>query len=98
MKTPKSYKGCVNSMFLSNYWSSLLSSWISSGKISIDGLRIVSLLAILRSNDNKSVGSSSRLESIANNKVIDTNPPKATVPPKLEIVNTENPKNNTIDV
>src|SRR5690554_201561 len=97
MKTPKSYKGGVNSTFLSDYWS-LLSSCISSGKISIDGLRIVSLLAILRSNDNKSVGSRSKLESIANNKVIETNPPKATVPPKLEIVNTENPKNNTIDV
>ena len=35
---------------------------------------------------------------MANNRVALTNAPSATVPPKLEIVNVENPKNSTIDV
>jgi hypothetical protein len=30
--------------------------------------------------------------------VAETNAPKATVPPKLDIVNTEKPKNKTIEV
>ena len=37
-------------------------------------------------------GSNSRLETIANNKVTDTKPPKAIVPPKLDTVNTKNQK------
>lgn len=56
------------------------------------------LLAILLSNDNSKEGSNSKFASIANNKVADTSAPKATVPPKLDIVNTEKPKNKTIDV
>ena len=56
------------------------------------------LFAILLSNDNSKEGSNSKFASIANNKVADTNAPKATVPPKLDIVNTEKPKNKTIDV
>ena len=33
---------------------------------------------------------------MANNRVAETNPPKATVPPKSDTVNTEKPKNKTI--
>lgn len=62
------------------------------------GFLSVFLLAILRSRDNKSEGNNSKLASMANKSVIDTKTPKATVPPKLEIANTENPKNNTIEV
>lgn len=57
-----------------------------------------SLLAMLLSNDNNSDGNRSKLENMANSKVTDTNAPNATVPPKLEMVKTENPKNNTTDV
>lgn len=57
-----------------------------------------SLLAMLRSNESNNEGRSKRLDNIANNSVAETNPPKATVPPKLEMVNTENPKNNTMEV
>ena len=64
--------------------------------IFIEGSLKTSLLAILRSNDNSKDGNSNKLDSIANSKVTDTNAPKATVPPKLEMVNTENPKNRTI--
>ena len=56
------------------------------------------MLAILFSSDNNNEGSKIKLANIASNKVADTNEPKATVPPKLEITNTEKPKNNTIDV
>jgi hypothetical protein len=34
-----------------------------------------------------------KLESMANKRVTETSAPSATVPPKLEMVNTENPKN-----
>ena len=57
-----------------------------------------SLFAILRSNESNNDGSKSKLDNIANKSVADTNPPNATVPPKLEIVNTEKPKNKTMDV
>ena len=70
----------------------------SCGKISICGFLSVCLLAILFSSDNNNEGSKIKLANIASNKVADTNEPKATVPPKLEITNTEKPKNNTIDV
>ena len=56
------------------------------------------LLAILRSNDNSNDGNKIKFESMANKRVIDTKAPNATVPPKLDMVNTENPKNKTIDV
>jgi len=56
------------------------------------------LLAILLSNDKSNEGKSNKLASIASSNVTDTKPPNATVPPKLEIVNTEKPKNNTIEV
>ena len=39
-----------------------------------------------------------RFESIANNRVAETRAPRATVPPKLEIMKTEKPKNNTMEV
>ena len=70
----------------------------SEGMISIVGLRSTSLLAILRSNDNNNDGNNNKLDNMANNNVIETKAPKATVPPKLEMVNTENPKNRTIEV
>ena len=53
---------------------------------------------IFFSNDNSSEGNSSKLETIANKRVTETKPPNAIVPPKLEMVNTKNPKNNTIEV
>lgn len=56
------------------------------------------LLAILFSKESNNDGKRIKLETIANNKVIDTKPPNAIVPPKLETVNTKNPKNNTIEV
>ena len=57
-----------------------------------------SLLAMLLSKDNNKDGSNSKLDNMANNRVVETNAPNATVPPKLDIVNTENPKNKTIEV
>lgn len=51
-----------------------------------------SLFAILRSKESNSEGSKSKLDNMANSKVADTKAPNATVPPKLEMVNTENPK------
>lgn len=70
----------------------------SSAKISIVGSGNSSADATDFSNDNNRAGSNIKLESIANNKVVATKLPKATVPPKLDKVNTENPKNNTTDV
>jgi hypothetical protein len=70
----------------------------SSGIILIAGSLKTSLLAMLLSRDNNKEGSNNKLDSIANNKVVETNAPRATVPPKLEMVKTENPKNKTIDV
>lgn len=70
----------------------------SSGIIFIAGFFNTSLLAIFLSRDNNSDGNNNKLESIANNNVAETKAPNATVPPKLEIVNTEKPKNKTIDV
>ena len=66
--------------------------------MSICGFLSVCLLAILFSNDNNNEGKRIRLASIARSRVAETNEPRATVPPKLEITNTENPKNKTIDV
>jgi hypothetical protein len=53
----------------------------------MEGSRMTSLFAILRSKDNNNEGSSNKLDNIANNNVAETNAPKATVPPKLEVVN-----------
>ena len=64
----------------------------------MDGFLSTSLFAILRSKDNNNDGKSNKLDNMANSSVADTSAPSATVPPKLEIVNTENPKNSTIDV
>lgn len=64
----------------------------------IAGFRNTSLLAMLLSNDNNNDGKSNRLDNIANSNVAETRAPKATVPPKLDMVNTEKPKNNTIEV
>ena len=56
------------------------------------------LLAILSSKVSNNEGSNSKLETIANNKVIETKPPNAIVPPKLDTVNTKKPKKSTIEV
>ena len=58
----------------------------------------ISLFAMLLSKDKRRDGSNNKFANIANNKVMETNPPKATVPPKLEIIKTEKPKNKTIEV
>ena len=77
---------------------SLVSESFSSGMIFMAGSLRTSLLAIFLSNDNSNDGNNNKLESIANKSVAETKAPNATVPPKLEMVNTEKPKNNTIDV
>ena len=74
----------------------LLSS--SDGIILIEGSFKMFLLAILRSKVRSNEGNNNRLETMANKSVMETNPPKAMVPPKLDTVKTKNPKNNTIDV
>ena len=50
------------------------------------------------SKDIKSEGNRTKLANIAKSNVAETNAPRATVPPKFDTVNTENPKNNTIEV
>ena len=50
------------------------------------------------SNDNTNEGNNIKLDNIPNNNVKATKPPKAIVPPKLDNINTENPKNKTIEV
>ena len=50
------------------------------------------------SKDSKSAGSNKRLDNIAINNVIETNHPKATVPPKSDSTKTKKPKNKTTDV
>ena len=56
------------------------------------------LLAILRSSDRSNTGNNNRLAIIASKRVPEIRAPSATVPPKLEVINTENPKNKTIEV
>ena len=69
-----------------------------SGKIPKDGFLRVFLLAILFSRESSREGSNNKFASMANTRVTETKPPRATVPPKLEMVNTENPKNRTMEV
>jgi len=78
--------------------SSELAISSSLGMIFSLGSFSVFLLAILRSSERSSDGSNNKLASIAKSKVVDTKPPKALVPPKLEIKNTEKPKNRTVEV
>ena len=80
------------------YFSFEFSSSISSAKISNVGSKNSCWLAMVLSNESSKAGNKIKLESIAKSKVVATNPPKATVPPKSESVNTENPKNNTTEV
>ena len=70
----------------------------SEVKISSVGSLNIFLFAMFFSNESNKDGNSNKLEAMANNKVIETKPPRAIVPPKLETVNTKNPKNNTIEV
>lgn len=53
---------------------------------------------MLRSKERSNEGSKIKLANIAKSSVADTKAPKATVPPKLEMVNTEKPKKRTIEV
>ncbi len=55
-------------------------------------------LANVLFNVNTNAGNNIKLDNIPNNKVKEISPPKAMVPPKLDNINTENPKNNTIEV
>jgi len=64
----------------------------------MDGSFKTSLLAILSSKVSNREGRSSRLETIASSRVMETSPPKAIVPPKLDTVNTKNPKKSTMEV
>lgn len=70
----------------------------SCGMILIAGSLKTFLLAILSSKVNNKDGNNNKLETIAKSRVIETNPPKAIVPPKLETVKIKNPKKSTIDV
>ena len=56
------------------------------------------LLAILSSKDKRREGNNNKFVTIANNNVMDTRPPRAIVPPKLDTVKTKNPKKRTIEV
>ena len=47
--------------------------------------------------DIRSDGNKTKFDNIAIKRVKETKPPKATVPPNSEIMNTENPKNSTTD-
>ena len=80
------------------YLSFEFSSSISSAKISNVGSKNSCWLAMVLSNESNKAGNKIKFESIAKSKVVATNPPKATVPPKLDNLNTENPKNNTTEV
>ena len=84
--------------FIENDFYFFLTFSFSLVKISSVGSFNIFLFAIFFSSERSSAGSNSKLDAMANNKVTDTKPPKAMVPPKLETVNTKNPKNNTIDV
>ena len=57
-----------------------------------------SLFAIFLSSESNNDGNKSKFANMANKSVIETKAPNATVPPKFEMVNTEKPKNKTIEV
>lgn len=69
-----------------------------SGRMSIFGSINSFSLAMVFSKDNNNTGSKIKLDNMAKTKVNETKPPNATVPPKLEIMKTENPKNKTMEV
>ena len=54
--------------------------------ISIAGSFNTSLFAISFSSDNNKDGNNNKLELMAKSRVMETRPPKATVPPKLLIM------------
>ena len=66
--------------------------------MSICGSFNTCLLAMLLSKESSKEGNKIRLASMANNKVAETKAPKATVPPKLDIMKTEKPKKSTMEV
>lgn len=66
--------------------------------MSICGFLRTCLLAMLFSKDNNRDGSKIKFASMAKSKVAATKEPKATVPPKLEVMKTEKPKNRTMEV
>ena len=70
------------------YFSFEFSSSISSAKISNVGSKNSCWLAMVLSKESSKAGNKIKLESIAKSKVVATNPPKATVPPKSESVKT----------
>ena len=84
----------INYFFLSN--SSNSSSVCS--KISMVGIINSCLLANVLFKVKTNEGSKTKLDSIPKNKVKATSPPRDTVPPKLESIKTENPKNKIIEV
>ena len=61
---------------------------------SINSCSLAKVLFKVKTN----AGNNIKLDNIPNSKVKEISPPKAIVPPKLDNINTENPKNNTIDV
>ena len=83
---------------LGSFFSYLSPISSSESRMAMVGSLKSSLFAMFFSNESNNEGNNNKLETIANNKVTETKPPKAMVPPKLEAVNTKNPKNKTIDV
>ena len=75
-----------------DYFNSFCSTSMFSGKIPKEGFFKVFLLAILFSRESSREGSNNKFANMANTRVTETNPPRATVPPKLERANTEKPK------
>ena len=53
---------------------------------------------MLRSRESSRQGNSNKLASIASKGVAEIKTPSATVPPKLDVTKTENPKNKKIEV
>src|SRR5699024_4890192 len=74
-----------------------LSTSLSGNSFNANFLNVFLFDTLLSKETNKD-GRKSRFDKVAKNRVMETNIPNATVPPKLESVNTENPSNNTIEV
>ena len=60
-----------------------------------DFIYFKTIIYVLLNEINKD-GSKRRFESIEKSRVAETRPPKATVPPKFEIMKIAKPKNKTI--
>src|SRR5690606_1763710 len=78
--------------------SSFNSKLLSSSNMCNIGSFLKALVVIQLSNDKSKEGNMIKLKSIATNKVMDTNTPKAMVPPKSDTANTPKPKNRMMEL